>query len=153
VDVTWAFRVSRDAAGTSYDSSCETEISLPGPLDPPSNPQTNPPTESRQPGLTITWQAPQGRSVEGGRSQVQGYRVYRQADGDSTSQLVGRPTETRHVDQDVSESRSYTYEIYAADQYGVGRAAVVRVEGSAVGTSGGCASAAPVAAPLGLALA
>jgi hypothetical protein len=149
---TWEYGVSgtsEDRPSADSSSFCTTTITLPGSLDSPANPET----EHRQPGLTITWEAPRGRLVESGRSQVQGYRVYRQADGDSASELVGQPTETRYVDGDASASRSYTYEIYAADSYGVGRAAVVRVEGTGSGASGGCASASSAAAPLGLALA
>jgi MYXO-CTERM domain-containing protein len=154
---TWEYGVvgtSEERPSASNSNPCTTTVVPPGSLDAPSTPETEvvPPTDRQAPRLTITWAAPLGRSVEGGRAQIQGYRVYRQADGDSTSALVGQPTETRYVDQNVSASKSYTYKIYAADQYGVGRAAVVRVEGSSVGASG-CSNAGSAAGPLGLALA
>jgi MYXO-CTERM domain-containing protein len=153
----WEYGVigtSEERPSASNSSPCTTTVAPPGSLDAPSTPETElvPPADRQAPRLTITWGAPRGRSVEGGRTQIQGYRVYRQADGDSTSALVGQPTETRYVDQNVSASKSYTYKIYAADQYGVGRAAVVRVEGSSVGASG-CSNAGSAAGPLGLALA
>ncbi len=151
VGVTWTFRVSGDSADRpSADSSCTTDIFLPGTLDAP------PDAEGSREGadqITIQWGPPEGRQVASGRSALHGYRIYRSADSDPTRQLIGTATETRYVDQGLTASESYTYEIYAADQYGVGRAAVVRVAGDgASSASGGCSSAAPAMAPLGLAL-
>jgi len=150
--VTWTFRVGGDSQSSpSADSSCTTTIFLPGPLDSP--PEVEVERESSEQ-VTIEWEAAEGRQLAGGSSIVQGYRIYRYTNSDASRTLIGTTTETRFVDQGASASESYTYEIYATDQYGIGKAAIVQVPGTDDGAgpaSGGCSSGA-AAAPLALAL-
>ena len=152
VGVTWTFQVSGDSAGTpSADSFCNTSIFLPGTLSAPTATSAARGTNGE---VTINWSAPEGRvqAANGTLSQIQGFEVYRSSGSDPSPKLVAqaKATDTTLVDQVVA-SESYRYDIYAADQYGVGQAATVDVPGGEAVT-GGCTSAGSLGAPLGLGL-
>jgi len=151
VGVTWTFQVSGSSASTpTADNSCSTSIFLPGPLSPPASAEA---TRGSAGQVTIRWSAPEGRvqAADGTRSVVQAFEIYRST-GSAGPKLVAqvKATDTAFVDQ-VTASQSYRYDIYAADQYGIGQAASVDIPGSG-SVVGGCSSAESLVTPVGLAL-
>lgn len=155
-DVTYTFRIkaSSESRPSAGEADCTTDpIYLPGPLPPPAEPdgeRTGPATAS------LRWSAPSGRTLESGLSTVQQYVVHRYTDSNSTRTVLGRTSTTSYADQGLSATEGYHYEIYAADQYGIGTAAVAYVPATSSGPSGtmasGCNSAAGAAGPLALAM-
>lgn len=143
---TWTFKVTGEEDGTS----CTTDIFLPSVLPEPTDPEVAYDPERGTTAL-ITWTPPTGRKVATGLTAVQRYDVYRSAPySDPTKKRLGTTTATSFTDSTVKAGRTYRYEIYAADEYGHGSAAVVTINGSDRPSSG-CASAGPIA-PFGLAL-